>query len=141
MKLSLHSVRTVHSALQSLDGYERVIKEGAGERVVHVAYRFDGRTRVKIALALGAMESHLGALQTTANGLIREISEGQERIDAGNAEQVARYNAEMNAALEHEVACELDPLTFDELLRDDNPIPGSVLAALSPLIAPEAKAA
>lgn len=141
MKLPIRTLLELHAALASLDGRQRVIKDGETEKIVVVPYAFSGKTRWNIAKNLSVLKRVNEDYVKARDALINELSGGNGTIDENDTTSIKRMNEELKQVLDTEEDA-LGLLTFDlaALNLDDNPIAGSVLVMLTPLIADKSAA-
>lgn len=134
LSLTLREIINLNAALVALDGYIRIIKDDKGEKAVTVPYIFGGRTRSKLSQMFVLTKRFADGYVKTRDDIIKEIS-GGDRINENDHENVKKFNIESNKALDCNIMVEgIMFISFDDLKLDDNPIPGSILAALAPII-------
>lgn len=124
MKLTMTKVINLHGGLSSLDAYEKVV----GDKVVKELYQLGGPLRLNIARNLNRIESEVAAFQKTRNALVVEHSNG-----SGTVDMPAFVMAE-RALLDSETEIDLILLKEADLSLNINPIPGTVLAAIMPIL-------
>jgi len=134
MKLSTQAVIDVYNALVTLDGKLRVVKDGEREQVVREPYTFGPGLRVAIAKNIANLKVIADVYAKGRENLILHVTGGRPMIDGNDYEKQLTFavaNAQLMAEL-HEVA--VVTIKEDELKLGVNPIPGTVLAAMAPII-------
>lgn len=123
------------SGLLALDKYEKVIKDGAGEKTVTVQYKL-GVARFAVARAISVLRPVAEDVEKARLGLLAEVTGGKPVQP--NSEQLARLNDEYAKVLSRPCSVEIPKLKLADLRPgdgpNDNPIPPSVLASLLPII-------
>lgn len=136
MKMKISEASTLLDALSALDGYDRVIKEGGGEKAVRDSYKL-GTARLTVARNIRALREVVGDFQRAQNALIIEESGGTGTVDQKtNPEGAARVAVEIQKMIETEHEIALLTISEPDLKLDVNPIPPSVLASLIMLFPP-----
>lgn len=128
MKLSLRKLIAIEDALKSLDGYQ---KDGKT-----YPYTLSGTVRRIISKNLALIGVETAALEKARNDVVRSLAlpDAPGVVAKGREFEFADQYEKM---LDDEEDLPLRKLTVDGLGLDDafgNPIPGSVLAALDPII-------
>jgi len=131
MKMTVQAMIDLQKGLMALDGYDKVIKDGEREKTARVYYELGGGLRLLIARNLNRIEPELKALEKARNETFMQYSNGENRISPDKA--VDFMKAE-RALLDNEVEVELIEIDQTELKLDKNPIPGTVLSVLIPLL-------
>lgn len=133
---SVRELGALHGALRALDGYERVVRDPSGERVVRVAYTLDGLTRLALADNMAAIEEATASYEKARVGLLREHTGGTETFEpTAEGEAAARVFSEAIAPLlEQPREIAVVPVSVASLKLDANPVPSGVLAALRPIL-------
>ena len=137
MQLALNSALELVAALRALDGYQRVIKSGENEQIIQASYKLDGSTRRKISKNIAVLKVEAAAFQEASSKLFQEISGGVDRLNPDILEEafkITQFNRENDKLLKEVIEVELLTIAAAKLQLDDNPIPGSVLASLEPII-------
>lgn len=111
--LPVNDIVAVGNALVALDGYDRAVKDGAQDRVIREPYKFSPGVRLTIARDLTTIKAVVADVQTAARGLDKAA------IDKLGIEKQPLT---------------LAPISAKDLSLDQNPIPPSVLSALSVVI-------
>lgn len=125
----------LRAGLQALDGQSQVVPQGdAPAKVVAIPYKFSGDARWKIAGALTALKPLLETFETNRTALAK--STGAD-VDPKNEVKGLAFATAIKQDLLRKEEVKLPTLTRADLNLTDNPIPGSVLDALSPIIQPE----
>lgn len=121
------------AGFSSLDGYQKIVKDGGVEKPVFVAFKFSVNTRMAIARNMAKLAVEQKAYQEARNGFIRELSGGGEQVPPEKIAEFLKYDA---ALLDGE--CEsltLTKLTMDDLnLAVNEDLPNSVVSALIPIL-------
>lgn len=135
IKLKLKTVKEIHGALQMLDGYTKVVQKGPSEEAHWVPYQFDHKVRWNIVKNARIFKELFEDFQAVNDAIIKEISGGKSGISKDDEEKIDKYNLayEKLANEPKEIEGTLR-LKLDDLDTKVNPIPASVLVALSPLI-------
>ncbi|MBY0255157.1 MAG: hypothetical protein K2X54_27855 [Methylobacterium organophilum] len=133
---TVRELGSLHAALRALDGYERVVRDPSGERVVRAAYTLDGLTRLAIADNMAAIEEVSATFEKARVGLLREHTGGADSFEATpEGEAAAQAFSEAVAPLfELEREIRVVPIPIASLKLDANPIPPSALSALRPIL-------
>ena len=133
--LTTREIVGLFNGLSALDGYECIVKDGQRERAVRENYRLGGGLRLVIAKNLHHLRAVVDPYQQARNALVREMANGTDEIATKDMPEFLRREAEMLDA-KHDVA--LVKIRANELHLgsepNENPIPGSVLAALMPVL-------
>jgi hypothetical protein len=130
------SVRTVgdaialSQALSQLDGQKKIVDHGKDipAEVVVVPYEFSGPVRFALADDLAALQVPLKAFDDAKQALAKQYPSDS------NGKLSEKFLVEANAALAQPVDLKLKQIKRADLQLDRNPIPLSVLAALSPVL-------
>ena len=131
-------------ALQSLDGYEQIVKVNGEDRLIRSAYDFNGKVRYNLAKNIKLLRSHIETFDDVQNALVKELAPETNEISR-EKDPVAygSYINKLNEALEAEEDIEgLHKIKFEDLNLDKkdkndkpvNPIPGTTIAALLHII-------
>lgn len=139
MKLKTSRAVALRAALVALDGYARVMRTGDSESASQVPYKLTGETRKNIWRNITRLAEVCDAHDRAVGDKFREISGGRDLMNpekvAGDDRLMAAFNVELNRMNDAEEDFELLPITEDAILcQDTNPVPGSVMAALSPIL-------
>jgi len=134
--LTVQQEVTLASALSALDGHTSIIKVNGQDSAVNVAYTFSGDVRWKIRDDLAALQPKVDAFQKVQQDVLKEVSGGKGFIAPTDATGQATYAMKVDEAGKHvdENPPKLQTFTRADLNLNDNPIPGTVLNALAPLI-------
>lgn len=125
---------SIATALDRLDTYPKVVKDGQGNEVVaHIPFAFNGKTRMQIARARAAVKAEREQFMEARQGIIKQHAEGKEELKAGTPE-FTKAEDEIKGLLNEDV--QLDIPTIDEagLALDTNNIAPSVVEALLPIL-------
>ena len=138
MKLKVRQILEIYAALQMLDGYEKPVGKGDEQKTIRVSYQFSGKTRKKIARNMTQLRIEVDEFSTASDALFRQLSGGKETLDPNDkkeASQIGEFNRQKIEMMNEETdELKLKLFTDDEFDLDKNPIPGTVYAALLPLI-------
>lgn len=126
--LTVEQALNISAALRSLDTYEAKDKDG---KYYAASYTFSGVTRMAIAVDLEKTSSVLKTYQATVNEVIRKLSGGGAKVPP---ERMAEFNTETTKMLAAPAGISLTRIKQADLKLDENPIPGSVLGLLLPII-------
>ena len=125
MKLTLTKVLNLRGALSALDSYEKAV----GDKTVRELYQLGGPLRLRIARNLNLLDPEISAYQKARNALVVQHTNGADKkVDMAN------FVAAENELLESEIELDLKPIKEHELQLDKNPVPGTVLAGLMPIL-------
>lgn len=131
MKLTLQSALTIAAGLRSLDGYDRIVKDGERERVVREFYKLGGGLRLSIAMSLNKLDALQVAHQKTYSVLAMAAADEKGEIQPA---KVAELTKAQNDMLDAEQEIDLAPIEVAGLNLDANPIPGTTLSLIQPLL-------
>lgn len=129
MQLTYKNITLVRAALNALEGREKIAEDKGQGRVVVKPYKFSGKTRLKIARNLRAVESAFQEYDAARIGLVRELAEGEDKVPEA---RLAEFNRRHEELLNEEPAeaPAFVKLEEGELNLDDNDIPHGALAVL-----------
>lgn len=123
--------------LAKLDGYEKVVKDGAQERTTKVFYNFEPGLRWQNATSI----DKIVAVDKQYRQQLRIIRDAVNAKDvSGNtpeekaAARAALYAAEDQKLLTTIPGVDIAHIKLDELKLKENPIPATVLGLLKPII-------
>jgi len=139
MKLKINQIKELQDALSNLDGYQRAVKVDGADKLVFQPYSLSGKTRYAIAKNLRILTTKISDFNKARDGLIKEISGGQNFIKKEDTENVEKFVARVNELAEVEddvdglIQFTLAELGL-ELETDLNPFPSSVINGLTLLI-------
>jgi len=131
--LTIRQARQVLQGLLMLDGYQKIIKDGQIEKTAVQIYDLGGGLRVQIGQSITALRPVDEAFQHANLALIHKYS------DDGNAVANAKmqdYTDELNKTLDGVSGVTIPHIKTSELKLDTNPIQGSVLSLLNPILDP-----
>lgn len=131
-KLTIEQADRVLAGLTALDGYDKVIKDGASERTVKVPYDLTGKLRLLIARDIDALTPAVKRFAKTRQEIVAQATAGKTPDQA----EVAKVNKSVQELLDSEEQFDLGKIGDTELKLDVNPIPPSVLSQLSPIRQP-----
>lgn len=128
MKLTLRTILQLEHGLSSLDGY---MKDGK-------AYPFElgGTVRRIIGKNLAKIKIETAALEKARNDLVRAMSTPENPNEVPKA-RANEFSTEWEKMLDDEEEIDLKFIKYEALNLDGdkpNPIPGSILAALDPIL-------
>ena len=129
LKLNAEQVVTLINGLGALDGYDKVIKDGAAEKTAHENYKLGGGLRLVIARNLAALKIPYASTQAARQKLINDAN-ANGPIDKDPA-KAAALTKELMEVLTATDDVPLSTIKSGELKLDENPIPGSVLSMIS----------
>lgn len=132
VKLPMSRILGLANALAALDGYEDVVKDGAAEKVVRRAYKFEPGLRTSISRNITTLRPLLEGYNKEQSDLLVSITGGT--LPAPNTPETARFNIESNRVLAVEWKLNLFILRETELKMEVNPIPGTILSNLDPIM-------
>jgi hypothetical protein len=138
LKLTLGKAIALNAALRALDGHQRVVKQGENEQTVTVSYKLTGAVRKAVRRNLVALEPEIDIHNEAVSGKFRELANGHDRLDPNVPEEAIKI-AQFTREQEHMLKEETDEMKLVEIAEsaldlDANPIPGTVLAGLSPIL-------
>jgi hypothetical protein len=118
--------------LRNLDGYERVIKDADREKTAFVRYNLTAAMRRLISKNLKAIATALEDYQDKRTALMLSlITDGSDTVPDNKKGQFAIEDARLQ---KETVDIDLKTFTEADLKLDDNPIAGSGLELLEPLV-------
>ncbi|HVU38086.1 MAG TPA: hypothetical protein VHC95_07105 [Opitutales bacterium] len=138
MKLPYKKIILIRAALNALDGREKTVEVKGQTSVIVKPFKFSGKTRLKIARNLRAVEGAFQDYDTARIGLVRENAKPEE--DRVADDKLAQFNKQHEELLESTAEVTLDPLAEGDLNLDDNEIPHGALAVLLEFLIPPAAA-
>lgn len=142
-KLTMDECVNVYLGLANLDAFDRIVKDGSGEKVVKAQYKL-GDARMTIALDQGVLRPIVDAANKTRQSLLAEMGPAPDDKTATAAEKAAYAKATAEAVSSFEASmkepCPVTPgrIKLSDLKIGDGPeqnaIPPSVLAAIMPIV-------
>lgn len=134
--LTVQEASEVLAGCTALDGHDRVVKDGAQERVVREPYKFSGGFLLAVAKNITKLREVMTAYQTAHNAKVMELSEGKGSLDPNSdaARKIAVADAEILATKQ---TIDLVLISTKELGLDpptSNPLPPSQIANLSKIL-------
>jgi len=141
ISLSLADAINILAALEQLDGYDKVVKDGAAERVVKISYQLSGQIRLAIAKDLTHLRSALEMFKIARAGKIEEIVGANGTLPPGS-EAETKLGKEITLMLSSKQNFDLVRLSSADLgllPPSNNPIPATVLERLSVVFESEVK--
>lgn len=132
IELTVTDILGVSAGLSALDGYNKVTEK---ETAV-VSYSFDDSTRWNIGKNKRILRAELDVFEETRVALIKELSPTTSNIAAESPEVQEQFNIRYKELMKRKVPLPgLLKLKKSSLLCESkNPIPGSVLERLIPII-------
>ncbi len=128
MKLTNRNILILRAALHALEGREKAIETKGQMQVIVKPFKFSGRTRLKIARNLRAVDAAFADYDAARVGLVRELAaEGEDKVAEGKLAEFSHRHEEL---LKEKSDVVLTPLVESDLNLDDNDIPHGALAAL-----------
>jgi len=119
--------------LNSLDGRLAPSAAMADSNPALIPYKFGGKARITLARWLAAVKSANDTLSAAHDALVRQfIPVGEKEVPPARR---AEFQAEWDKVMDDTVSFELPKVPVDELFAEDNQLPVSVLAVLSPILA------
>lgn len=140
-KVTVEQADRILNALAALDGYQKVVKDGGQDKVVLVAYELSGNTRKLIAKDIDILTPVLRQYGKVRQGLVKQFfnrdvlpaSGSEEFQKMAQTDTFKKLTDEVQKQLDAPVDEEVQKISDADLKLDTNPIPPSVLAALSPI--------
>jgi hypothetical protein len=127
MKLTYQNILILRAALLVLDGLDQPVEIRGQVQLIKKPFTFSGRTRLKIARNLRAVETTFQDYDAARIGLVRELAAGADQVPN---ELLSRFHALHADLLQEQAEVSLAMLSEDELNLDDNQIPHGALAVL-----------
>ncbi len=126
--VTVEQALNISAGLRALDSYQARDKEG---KPYASPYNFSGVTRMNIATNIDRVGAVLKTYQATLNEVIKTMSGGTGTVPG---DKMANYNVEVLKMLAAPAGVSLAKIKEADLKLDENPIPGSVLGLLLPII-------
>ena len=127
MKLTYQSVITLRAELLALDGLEQAVEIRGQHQLIKKPFKFSGKTRLKIARNLRAMEAAFHDYDAARMGLVRELAGGEDQVPEA---LLPRFHGLHYDLLNEKVSVESTPLEEAELNLDENEIPSRIVAVI-----------
>lgn len=124
MKISMAKLLSLQGALSNLDFYEKIV----GDKVVKELYTLGGAMRFRIARNMNKIEPEITAFHKARNALVTQYSNGDGKVD------MTAFALAERDLLDSQIELDLILFKEDDLALDTNPIPGTVLWGLMPII-------
>ncbi len=139
MKLKINQIKELQDAVSNLDGYQKAVKVEGSDKLIFQPYSLSGKTRYSIAKNLRILTTKITDFNKARDGLIQEISGGQNFIKKEDTELIQKFVTRANELAETEDDVEgLLSFTLAELKLDQdedvNPYPANVINGLALLI-------
>jgi hypothetical protein len=134
MKLTIAQVTDLLEAHKALDGFDRVVKDGATEKIVKQPYEIGFGFSLLIAENVEALTDVVKRFNKERDKRVLKYSGGETSLQLPAGSDAAKaFSKEMLEASEvlHDV--DLHLIDFNELKGDVNKYPPSVLAGLMPV--------
>ena len=116
-------------ALTALDGRDKVVGEGANEKVLKVAYKMPFNLRLDLAENKLLLERYSIAVSATRNEIVARHSGGLESL-AQDHPNYAACRRELTDLENREHEFELVAIDLEALGAEENELPPSILSAL-----------
>jgi hypothetical protein len=129
--LTYEQALSVDQGLHALDGYQHIVKDGQQEMTVVEFYKLGPGVRVQIGLAIASLDAAAKTFAELQNKLIKQYSAGAGKVPDS---AMSDYLAAISELRRTPSGVVVPHLTVKELNLDQNPIPGSVLGMLSPIL-------
>jgi hypothetical protein len=129
LKLTGEQMMILVNGLTALDGYDRIIKDGAIEKTGHESYKLGCGLRLLIGRDLTALRAAMQPIYDAQRALLFEKSNNTGEVKPDSPEE-KQFNMESFKIMLSTAEIELYPIPTKELKLDENPIPGSVLSSL-----------
>jgi len=129
--LTFEQALQVDQGLHALDGYKRIIKDGQREYEATELYKLGPGLRVQIGLAIARLDPVAREFQTQNNDLIRKYADGGTSVAAKNTQD---YLAAFQALQKTSSGVVIPHIVVKELDLEHNPIQGTVLGLLNPIL-------
>ena len=144
VRLTLNQVFTLDQVLAQLDaGVTHVVKgpaaaDGADpvpEKIVTTAYDFSPGTRLAIYRDRRELQAQLTDFEKARAAIVKKIWGDKQPDEKNDLAQMARFKVELADQAAVEVKVEITRLKAEDLYRNGNPIPSSVMLGLQPILA------
>lgn len=138
-KITLEQADKVLTALNSLDGHQKIVKDGGQEKVAIVEYELTGNTRKLIAKDIDILTPVVRRFGKVRQGLIKQylgidtLPAGDEFSKLSRSDEFKKLTDEIQKQLDAPIEEEVQKINDVDLKLDANPIPPSILAALTPI--------
>jgi len=130
-KLTYEQASALFGALQSLDGHQRVVKDGQQERIVQEPYDIAPGLRLVIAQDMLKAKAAVGTLQVAFAAVQKQFVGADGKVPD---DKLVAFNVEVRK-LQQEMSDEqFTPIRYEELKPSTNNFPPSVLAGLMPVL-------
>lgn len=131
MKLKLNQTIQLLNTLASLDGYNTVIDK----KVVICPYNFSGKTRWNLAKNISVLKKHAEVYETARLSIIKSLApDGNTAVIDNDPALRAKFIGLHNDLLNQEDEVEgLLKISAEDVLRDGNQIPSTVISVLTEL--------
>jgi hypothetical protein len=129
--MKIRDILMLAQALQTLDGYTKIVRDGGQDKPIHAPYEFSGNVRFAIAKNINAIAPVNRAFSEARNALVRQFSSGGEEVPAA---AMPGFDAAVKELLDRDEDIQILPLSQLDLNLDKNPIPPTVVAGLMPLL-------
>jgi hypothetical protein len=130
--MKIREILTAAAALNALDGYTKVVKDGGLDKAVTVPYEFTANVRFSIAKNIAALGPVLRTFESSRKALIKQFSDGGNEVPA---DAMAAFSEAPSELLDRDEEVSSAELSQADLNLERNPIPPSVIAGLMPLLA------
>lgn len=137
-KMTIAQEVGLFNALTALDGHTVIPPKvgGQDQSPINVAYDFTGEVRWKIRDNLMLLKPKFEAWQKITQDILKKVSNGTNFVAASDSKRQAEYNQAIFAQGEiiDEHAPKLYTLTREDLNINVNPIAGTLILALGPIL-------
>ena len=133
LRLTVEQALDLLAGLTALDGHEELVGEGKQQQKIVVPYTLGGPLRQAIFHDITATKPVAADFQNARNAVVIELSKGAGKLDPGSPES-AKLALQTQAMMAQPVDLKLDRIKLADLKLDSNPIPGTVLAQLAPIL-------
>lgn len=129
MKLSIQAASQLAGGLRGLDGYQKLTSDG---KPITEYFKLDGQVRLDIAIGLNRIDGALAVFNKARQDLVRQNAGDTGQIPP---EKMAEFVAAEQEMLNAEQEIEIPAISKAGLKLDENPIPGTTLSLIVPLLA------
>jgi hypothetical protein len=129
MKLSINAASAIAGGLRGLDGYQKL--DATGKPITEF-FKLDGDIRLNIAIGLNRIDAALGVFSKARQDMARSFAGDTGQIPPDKQAEFVAAEQQMLAA-EQEI--DIPAIPKAALKLDDNPIPGTTLSLIVPILA------
>ena len=131
--MKIRDILVLAQALQALDGYMKIVKDGGTDKAVQVPYEFSANVRFVLAKNINSISAVSRDFTTARDALVRQFSDNGKIPDSA----MDAFDAAATEILDRDEEVKLSLLSQKDLKLDRNPVPPSVLARLMPIFEEE----